>query len=108
LDIEDGVDPALLEMKDNLIADSILCYWRGPEVKDAPTGTIYTRKNQDFLQKLKGNEIVSGNPGFIDIENENFRLKEDSPAFKLGFQKIPIEKIGLYKDEFRKNLPKRK
>jgi len=108
LDIEDGVDPALLEMKNNLIADSILCYWRGADVKDALTGDIYTRENQAFLTKLEGNKIISGDPGFIDIQNENFQLKEDSPAFKLGFQKIPIEKIGLYKDKFRKILPKKK
>lgn len=108
LDIEDGVDPTLLEMKDNLIADSILCYWRGPDVKDALTGIIYTKDDQDFLNKLKGNKLIPGNPGFVDIKNENFHLKENSPAFVLGFQKIPIEKIGLYKDKFRKSLPKPK
>jgi hypothetical protein len=34
-----------------------------------------------------------------------FQLRDDSPAWKLGFQRIPLEKIGLYKDEFRTTLP---
>ncbi len=35
----------------------------------------------------------------------DFALKRDSPAWKLGFQKIPAEKIGLYRDELRAALP---
>ena len=97
LDIEDGVDPQLVEMKDNVIADSILCYWRGPEVKDAPTGTIYTRDDADFMQKLEGNLVITGNPGFVNIKNRDFRLRKDSPAWQVGFKEIPVEKIGLYR-----------
>jgi len=98
LDIEDGVDPQVLKMQDNVIADSILCYWRGPKVKDAPTGTIYTRSDVDFLKKLQGNLIVTGNPGFVDIKSRNFHLRKDSPAFKVGFKRIPFDKIGLHRE----------
>lgn len=34
-------------------------------------------------------------PLFVNEKELDFRLKEDSPAFKIGFQKIPYEKIGL-------------
>jgi hypothetical protein len=34
----------------------------------------------------------------------NFVLKSDSPAWSMGFQRIPLEKIGLYQDEFRRTL----
>jgi len=34
-----------------------------------------------------------------------FRLRPDSPAWKLGFQPIPLDRIGLYKDEFRASWP---
>ena len=38
---------------------------------------------------------MDGNPGFVDIENEDFRLRDDSPAWELGFEPIPFDKIGL-------------
>lgn len=34
----------------------------------------------------------------------DFALKKDSPAWQLGFQKIPLSEIGLYRDELRSNL----
>ncbi len=36
---------------------------------------------------------------------EDFALRSDSPAWKLGFQPIPLEKIGLYRDDLRAALP---
>ena len=41
--------------------------------------------------------ISTGDPGFIAPEEENFQLREDSPAYKLGFKRIPMEKIGIEK-----------
>ena len=46
--------------------------------------------------------LVDTDPLFVDAANGNFQLRDDSPAYKLGFQKIPAEKIGLYKDEYRR------
>ncbi len=43
------------------------------------------------------NNLIGDNPGFIDAKNGDFRLKTDSPAFKLGFKPIPFEKIGIEK-----------
>jgi parallel beta-helix repeat protein len=40
-------------------------------------------------------------PMFVDLNNDNFQLKHDSPAFKLGFQKIEMDKIGIRKKRFR-------
>ena len=36
----------------------------------------------------------------------DFDLKKDSPAWALGFQRIPVERIGLVKDDLRQGLPK--
>ncbi|MEW6359363.1 MAG: right-handed parallel beta-helix repeat-containing protein [Planctomycetota bacterium] len=33
-------------------------------------------------------------PMFVAPEKDDYRLKPDSPAFKLGFEAIPVEKIG--------------
>ena len=42
-----------------------------------------------------------GNPA----QAKDFALERNSPAWKLGFQPIPVEKIGLYRDELRAGLP---
>ena len=44
-------------------------------------------------------------PHFVNEKELDFRLRDDSPAFKVGFQKIPFDKIGVYQDEFRATWP---
>lgn len=34
-------------------------------------------------------------PLFVDAQHDDYRLKPESPAFQLGFQPIPVEKIGM-------------
>lgn len=34
-------------------------------------------------------------PKFLDWKNDDFRLKPEAPAFKLGFDAIPVAKIGV-------------
>lgn len=50
---------------------------------------------------LVKDNLVDGDPGFVDIQGGNFHLKKDSPALKLGFKQIPLEKIGLRTDRYR-------
>ncbi|MBI4550895.1 MAG: right-handed parallel beta-helix repeat-containing protein [Candidatus Latescibacteria bacterium] len=45
--------------------------------------------------------LVDEDPLFVDAARMDFRLTAQSPAHRLGFQSIPIEKIGLYRDEYR-------
>ncbi len=49
--------------------------------------------------------LVTDDPGFVAPEQGNFQLKDDSPAYALGFQRIPLEQIGLCTDEYRSSLP---
>ena len=46
-------------------------------------------------------------PGFEDMAKMNFKLKPSSQVFKdlPDFKSIPMDKIGLYKDEYRRMLP---
>lgn len=46
-------------------------------------------------------------PGFFNLSKFDFRLKNDSRIFRdlPDFKPIPVEKIGLYIDEYRKKLP---
>ncbi len=50
--------------------------------------------------------FVDGDPGFVDAAHLDFRLKDDSPVFKLGFKPLPYDEIGLLKQKtWRKFLP---
>lgn len=51
------------------------------------------------------NNLAGVDPKFVDEQAGNFQLREDSPAWKMGFEKIPFEKIGLYRDELRASWP---
>lgn len=44
-------------------------------------------------------------PAFFKPEEDNYLLKEGSPAFGLGFKDIPDYRIGLHNDEFRASWP---
>lgn len=58
------------------------------------------RGNRNTLDML-ANGIFADNPGF----SENFRLKPDALLLNsVGFRPIPVDEIGLYKDEWRANL----
>jgi len=44
-------------------------------------------------------------PLFVAPERDDWRLRPESPAFKLGFKPIPIERIGPYDDPMRASWP---
>ncbi len=56
------------------------------------------------LVKIEDN-LLEQDPRFVDAARQNFQLQDGSPAFKLGFQRIPLEKIGLYRDGLRASWP---
>lgn len=44
-------------------------------------------------------------PLFVGPDDDNYRLRPESPAFKLGFKPIPLDKIGPYADPLRATWP---
>ena len=48
---------------------------------------------------------VVADPLFVDAEHGDYRLRSESPALKLGFEPIPQEQIGPYKDDARATWP---
>jgi hypothetical protein len=42
---------------------------------------------------------------FVDAAEHDYRLRPESPALKLGFKQIPMEKIGPFEDEMRASWP---
>ncbi len=71
--------------KGNLIARNISVggKWDQIEAKARPYLTIE-------------NNLINEDPQFVDAAGGDYRLKADSPAFKLGFKPIPMERIGLF------------
>ena len=56
------------------------------------------------------NNLTNTDPHFVMVPSDtsrakDFALQRDSPAWKLGFQKLPVGKMGLYRDELRTQLP---
>jgi hypothetical protein len=49
--------------------------------------------------------LVDQDPHFVDADQRNFQLRPDSPAWQLGFRKIPFEQIGLREDQWRRARP---
>ena len=48
---------------------------------------------------------VIADPRFVNPAKDDYRLRPDSPALKLGFKPLPLEKIGLYKSPDRASWP---
>jgi hypothetical protein len=48
---------------------------------------------------------VIADPLFVDAAKDDYRLKPESPAFKLGFKPILFESIGPYQDPLRASWP---
>jgi parallel beta-helix repeat protein len=56
----------------------------------------------DGVEKLLDvrNNFDQGDPRFVNPSVNDFRLRPDSPALKLGFEPIAIDKIGVQSDEY--------
>lgn len=60
----------------------------------------------DFEEKARPmvtfqDNLLDKDPLFVDAAAHNFQLRPESPAFRLGFKRLPLEKIGLYRSEDR-------
>ena len=83
-----------LAPKGNVMARNIC--WGGP--------WGHTQAEALPLVKFENN-LIDVDPRFVGKPPENFRLADDSPAYQLGFQPIPLDKIGVYPSEDRASWP---
>jgi len=61
-----------------------------------PTDPAWGQRYLDGQKPLGvENESLCADPKFADIENGDLRLQPDSPAWKLGFERIDLASIGL-------------
>ena len=108
-------DFSVVTIKDNLIADPLILRRRAKgesgwdpyylDIDRKEGYDLYKAGDPQMTAEFKGNVLLTGDPGFVDLAGENFQLRSDSPAYKLGFQRIPMDRIGLIHDEHRKELP---
>jgi len=56
-------------------------------------------------QALGDQHSVIADPKFLDAGKDDYRLAPDSPAWKLGFKPIPVEKMGPYASPDRATWP---
>lgn len=84
----------------------------------APTGSLIARNVQlggawDEVDRKAApfvtfqDNLLGVDPHFVDAPRGNYQLRDDSPAFELGFQRIPVEKIGLIHNDDRASWPTR-
>lgn len=67
------------------------------------TGGKWLEITNDFdhgILDIRDN-LVDTDPQFVDAAKGDWQLKPTSPAWKLGFKRIPFERIGNYRDEDR-------
>jgi hypothetical protein len=59
-------------------------------------------KGFSFLKSYQARGVdsnsIAADPMFVDIKHGDFRLKKESPAYKIGFRDIEFSKIGLTKE----------
>ena len=58
----------------------------------------YCRKELNkLIEQGVDNSSVVADPCFVGLKEAGFKLKSDSPAWKLGIKQIDFENIGLRK-----------
>ena len=62
--------------------------------------------NRAALDQLANGVFSDQDPGFVNAAKGDLRLKPGAPVFNtIGFRPIPVEEIGLYRDQWRTTLP---
>lgn len=76
------------------------CYWSTSATPEfnGQTFTAWQATGRD-------EHSIVADPGFVDAEHRDFRLKSDSPALAIGFSPIDLSTVGLHGSKEWKALP---
>lgn len=69
-----------------------------PQPREVLTWEAWQAKGKDTRSQL-------ADPLLVDPAHHDYRLRPDSPALRLGFQPIPVERIGPFQDPLRASWP---
>ncbi len=91
------------------LVDSNVIWHEGQDVrihlKTYLTDDMRHIAGEEWFQMGFDQRSVIADPLFVDPPNDNYQLEDDSPAYALGFEPIPMEKIGLVDDNHRATWP---
>ena len=76
----------------------------GNLIVGGPENPIKLLGGQHAQMDGKNNWVTKEDPGFVDMKNKNFNLKPDAKVYTMipGFEPVPFDKMGTYKDAYRK------
>jgi hypothetical protein len=76
----------------------------GNLIVGGPDNPLHLMGGAYAQMESRNNWVTKEDPGFVDLKNRNFNLKPGAKVFQMipGFEPIPFDKMGTYKDEFRK------
>ena len=93
-DVHDYNDRQIAESDSNLFFNTAGKY----DIRDRGLGKGYKAGHSISLEDWRelGYEAnsIKADPMFVDAEQDDYRLRPDSPALKLGFQQIDTKRIG--------------
>ncbi len=96
--------------KGNLVRRNIFWAGTGEDIRRVMRGEVPENWWNHIVEKsgphvkLEEN-LINTDPKFVDEKGGNYQLADASPAGAMGFQRIPVNKIGLYKDANRASWP---
>jgi parallel beta-helix repeat protein len=109
LDLSEGMNFMQVRVENNVVGDSMLLVYTRKWTPDYDPyhigyASTHSRGDSSVARELMHRGNVLGDPVLADPRAGDFRLGDRSPAWKAGFQRIPIENIGLVADEFRRSI----
>jgi len=97
--------------KGNVVRRNIFWQGQGEDLrrvsKGQPTSETWWKHIEDRIEPLVNfdNNLINEDPKCGDAASGDFRLRDDTPAKRIGFQAIPVGEIGLYRDSKRASWP---
>ncbi len=75
----------------NLIFSTVGCVLNDPVI----TGLPEVQSIKDWRKIGLDTHTITADPLFVDLEHDNYRLRSESPAFKIGIKAIDLSHVGL-------------
>jgi hypothetical protein len=75
----------------NIMFSTIGCVLNDPIIKGLPDVQSFA----DWKKTGMDANSITADPMFVDLANDDYSLKPESPAFKVGFKPIDLSTVGL-------------